>query len=73
MDFSVESHGIKNDLMKVAKGLLAHGVTSFCPTIVTSLRETYEKVCTILLVFIFRINVTLHFVSLQYQQLFKIR
>lgn len=30
--------------MKVAKGILQHGVTSFCPTLVTSPNNTYQKV-----------------------------
>lgn len=29
---------------QVAKGLLKHGVTSFCPTIVTSPTKTYDKI-----------------------------
>lgn len=39
------SQNIKStDVDKVAKGLLAHGVTAFCPTLVTSPPEVYEKV-----------------------------
>ena len=45
MDFSNESSfGVDEDVRKVAKGLLAHGVTSFCPTIITSPKEFYHKV-----------------------------
>lgn len=35
---------MKEGIDKVAKGLLAHGVTSFCPTLVTSPSEVYHKV-----------------------------
>lgn len=31
-------------IQTVAKGMLAHGVTSFCPTLVSSLPEVYDKV-----------------------------
>ena len=44
IDFSVETDDIRGGVFKVAKGLLSHGVTSFCPTIVTSLPETYKKI-----------------------------
>lgn len=33
-------------VQKVAKGLLQYGVTSFCPTVVTSPKEDYEKIVT---------------------------
>ena len=32
------------DILLVARRLLAHGVTSFCPTMVSSSRETYQRV-----------------------------
>lgn len=44
VDFSVETDDIKAGVCKVAKGLLSHGVTSFCPTVVTSLPDSYRKV-----------------------------
>ncbi|KAG8221848.1 hypothetical protein J437_LFUL003224 [Ladona fulva] len=44
VDFSNEVENAEAGLRKVAKGLLAHGVTSFCPTIVTSPPQVYDKV-----------------------------
>lgn len=35
---------MEEGIEKVAKGLLAHGVTSFCPTLVTSLSKTYHDI-----------------------------
>ncbi|KAL1376078.1 hypothetical protein pipiens_017094 [Culex pipiens pipiens] len=36
VDFSYDVDSVEAGVRKVAKGLLAHGVTSFCPTLVTS-------------------------------------
>ncbi|XP_054263624.1 N-acetylglucosamine-6-phosphate deacetylase [Macrosteles quadrilineatus] len=44
VDFSHDTGSVEAGLQKVAKGLLAHGVTSFCPTLVTSTPEVYAKV-----------------------------
>lgn len=44
MDFSHEDENVEEGLRLVAKGVLAHGTTSFCPTLVTSLPEFYHKV-----------------------------
>ena len=45
MDFSrLRAEGVADGLATVAKGLLAHGVTSFCPTIITSTAEYYASV-----------------------------
>lgn len=44
IDFSENRENVEEGVAKVAKGLLAHGVTSFCPTIVTSPPETYHRV-----------------------------
>lgn len=35
---------VDEGVLKVAKGILQHGVTSFCPTLVTSPNDTYHKV-----------------------------
>lgn len=35
---------LKKNIDKVAKGLLQYGCTAFCPTIVSSAPEVYEKV-----------------------------
>ena len=44
VDFSHDTDTVAEGVKKVAKGLLQYGVTSFCPTIVTSPKEAYEKV-----------------------------
>lgn len=44
VDFSFDVETVQEGVLKVAKGLLAHGVTSFCPTLVTSPPETYHAV-----------------------------
>lgn len=44
MDFSYDVGSVDEGIAKVSKGLLEHGVTSFCPTLVTSPTETYHQV-----------------------------
>ncbi|KAL5278565.1 AMDHD2 family protein [Megaselia abdita] len=43
VDFSYDSQ-TEYAINRVAKHLLPHGVTSFCPTLVTSPKETYQRV-----------------------------
>ena len=43
-DFSTPSDNIEKCVTDVAKVLLSHGVTSFCPTIVTSPPHVYKQV-----------------------------
>ncbi|XP_026467904.1 N-acetylglucosamine-6-phosphate deacetylase isoform X1 [Ctenocephalides felis] len=44
IDFSNNTSSVEAGIEKVSKGILAHGVTSFCPTIVTSPTEIYHKI-----------------------------
>ena len=44
VDFSVDTDDVCPGLCKVASGILQHGVTSFCPTIVSSKLAVYKKV-----------------------------
>ena len=44
MDFSSDTDDLEKGLETVAKGLLQHGVTSYCPTIVTSTQQSYNEV-----------------------------
>lgn len=44
IDFSYNVDNVKEGIDKVAKNLLKYGVTSFCPTLVTSPCEVYHKI-----------------------------
>ena len=44
VDFSLPEDSVSECIEKVARGLVAYGVTSFCPTIVTSPPDYYKKV-----------------------------
>ncbi|XP_051844079.1 N-acetylglucosamine-6-phosphate deacetylase [Antechinus flavipes] len=44
VDFSLPSEDVGSGIALVAKNLLAYGVTSFCPTLVTSPPDIYHKV-----------------------------
>lgn len=44
VDFSYNIDNVEEGVQKVAKGLLEYGVTSFCPTLVTSPTKTYHKI-----------------------------
>ncbi|CAI5446219.1 unnamed protein product [Caenorhabditis angaria] len=48
IDFSTYTTNYADDVSKVAKNLLAHGVTSFAPTIITSTSDVYHKVLPLL-------------------------
>ena len=47
-DFSMPCNDYEKEVSNVAKFLLSHGVTSFCPTIISSPEETYREVRTVL-------------------------
>lgn len=53
VDFSHNIDRVEEGLSKVAYGILAHGVTSFCPTLVTSATSVYEQVSIVLLLLCF--------------------
>uniref|UniRef100_A0A1A9WHR8 N-acetylglucosamine-6-phosphate deacetylase n=1 Tax=Glossina brevipalpis TaxID=37001 RepID=A0A1A9WHR8_9MUSC len=44
VDFSYDTDSVMEGINKVAAGLITNGVTSFCPTLVTSPSETYHKI-----------------------------
>lgn len=44
IDFSTNADNVEEGIDKVARGLLSYGVTSFCPTVVTSPTKTYHKI-----------------------------
>lgn len=44
VDFSHDIDSVDKNVGRVARGILAHGVTSFCPTLVTSEPHVYRKV-----------------------------
>lgn len=44
VDFSFDTETVEEGINKVAAGLIKSGVTSFCPTLVTSPPEIYRKV-----------------------------
>lgn len=46
VDFSQATEDVGSGVALVARRLLPHGVTSFCPTLVTSPPEVYHKGCT---------------------------
>ncbi|XP_072040402.1 N-acetylglucosamine-6-phosphate deacetylase-like [Amphiura filiformis] len=44
VDFSSDAHKVKDGLLLVARNILSHGVTSYCPTVITSTPETYKEI-----------------------------
>ena len=55
-DFSSQTDKILDAVKIVSKGLLATGVTSYCPTLVTSPPEVYKEVGTIQLISYHRVT-----------------
>lgn len=48
VDFSLPNEDIASGVALVAKKLLSHGVTAFCPTMVTSPSDVYHKALGVL-------------------------
>ncbi|KAM4698045.1 N-acetylglucosamine-6-phosphate deacetylase [Rhinophrynus dorsalis] len=44
VDFSQENDDVRHGISLVSRNILSHGVTSFCPTLVTSPASVYHKV-----------------------------
>jgi len=44
IDFSRPSENPREGISKVAKGILSHGVTAFCPTLVTTTKDVYSDI-----------------------------
>ena len=44
IDFSRPSENPREGVSKVAKGILSHGVTAFCPTLVTTTKDVYSDI-----------------------------
>ena len=44
VDFSRLSEDPQEGVARVARGILSHGVTAFCPTLVTTTEEDYAKI-----------------------------
>ena len=44
IDFTLPSQTIEDDVCQVSRGLLQHGVTAYCPTIITSSKDDYKQV-----------------------------
>ena len=65
-DFSSDVSQIKKAVNVVSKELLQHGVTSFCPTIVTSPPEIYKQVH-----YLFKIFLIIYCLNCLYLKSFK--
>jgi N-acetylglucosamine-6-phosphate deacetylase len=50
VDFSSTKDDLVSGVAKVANGLLKHGVTAFCPTVITSHPDEYAKVVSSIII-----------------------
>lgn len=51
-DFSFDTEKTEEAVAAVAGGILAHGVTSFLPTMITSAPAVYRKVCVLRMIYV---------------------